>query len=153
MKAVSGIAATSATPHELESATLRVTARHARIVESVAIDFPPRIVKCEELLNETLRGEGQEKGNVIREGKASEFNARNLLISNDLAPRAGFEPATLRLTAGCSAVELPRNIGCAGRSAPRGRGVVTASCSLQAHRALGKTSDSRLGTPLRATGR
>src|SRR5690606_2112850 len=28
-----------------------------------------------------------------------------------LAPRAGFEPATLRLTAGCSAVELPRNIG------------------------------------------
>ena len=27
-----------------------------------------------------------------------------------MAPRAGFEPATLRLTAGCSAVELPRNI-------------------------------------------
>src|SRR5688572_18359406 len=26
-----------------------------------------------------------------------------------VAPRAGFEPATLRLTAGCSAVELPRN--------------------------------------------
>lgn len=26
-----------------------------------------------------------------------------------MAPRAGFEPATLRLTAGCSAVELPRN--------------------------------------------
>src|SRR5712671_1868943 len=27
-----------------------------------------------------------------------------------LAPQAGFEPATLRLTAGCSAVELLRNI-------------------------------------------
>lgn len=27
-----------------------------------------------------------------------------------LAPRVGFEPTTLRLTAGCSAVELPRNI-------------------------------------------
>lgn len=26
-----------------------------------------------------------------------------------LAPRVGFEPTTLRLTAGCSAVELPRN--------------------------------------------
>src|SRR2546430_7455107 len=26
-----------------------------------------------------------------------------------LAPRAGLEPATLRLTAGCSAIELPRN--------------------------------------------
>ena len=28
-----------------------------------------------------------------------------------LAPRVGFEPTTLRLTAGCSAVELPRNFG------------------------------------------
>lgn len=27
-----------------------------------------------------------------------------------LAPRVGFEPTTLRLTAGCSTVELPRNI-------------------------------------------
>ena len=27
-----------------------------------------------------------------------------------LAPRVGFEPTTLRLTAGCSAVELPRNL-------------------------------------------
>jgi hypothetical protein len=28
-----------------------------------------------------------------------------------VAPRAGFEPATPRLTAGCSTVELPRNMG------------------------------------------
>ena len=28
-----------------------------------------------------------------------------------LAPRVGFEPTTLRLTAGCSAIELLRNIG------------------------------------------
>ena len=27
-----------------------------------------------------------------------------------MAPRAGLEPATLRLTAGCSAIELPRNV-------------------------------------------
>src|SRR5687767_8780215 len=27
-----------------------------------------------------------------------------------MAPQAGFEPATLRLTAGCSAVELLRNV-------------------------------------------
>ena len=27
-----------------------------------------------------------------------------------LAPRVGFEPTTLRLTAGCSTVELPRNV-------------------------------------------
>src|SRR6185436_17183578 len=32
-----------------------------------------------------------------------------------LAPRVGFEPTTLRLTAGCSAVELPRN----GLGSPR----------------------------------
>src|SRR6185503_8063623 len=32
-----------------------------------------------------------------------------LLIWLEWAPQAGFEPATLRLTAGCSAVELLRN--------------------------------------------
>ena len=32
----------------------------------------------------------------------------------ELAPQAGFEPATLRLTAGCSAVELLRNRSSAG---------------------------------------
>src|SRR5438093_4834500 len=36
-----------------------------------------------------------------------------------MAPRVGFEPTTLRLTAGCSAVELPRN---ETRSASRLRG-------------------------------
>ena len=37
----------------------------------------------------------------------------NLTGSNNfkMAPRVGFEPTTLRLTAGCSAVELPRNNG------------------------------------------
>ena len=29
--------------------------------------------------------------------------------NSKMAPRVGFEPTTLRLTAGCSAVELPRN--------------------------------------------
>src|SRR3954447_11856699 len=39
-----------------------------------------------------------------------------------LAPQAGFEPATLRLTAGCSAVELLRNLGGKpSRRAPRAR--------------------------------
>src|SRR5947208_1534964 len=31
------------------------------------------------------------------------------ILLRKLAPQAGFEPATLRLTAGCSAVELLRN--------------------------------------------
>ena len=30
--------------------------------------------------------------------------------NSKMAPRVGFEPTTLRLTAGCSAVELPRNL-------------------------------------------
>ena len=42
-----------------------------------------------------------------------------------LAPRVGFEPTTLRLTAGCSAVELPRN-ACAFPSA---QGSIIANCT------------------------
>src|SRR5437762_13052474 len=36
----------------------------------------------------------------------------------NLAPQAGFEPATLRLTAGCSTVELLRNSGRTDRFGP-----------------------------------
>ncbi len=38
-------------------------------------------------------------------------NRNNLLygIRKEMAPRAGFEPATNRLTAGCSTAELPGN--------------------------------------------
>ena len=31
------------------------------------------------------------------------------MVSTAMAPRAGFEPATIRLTVGCSTAELPRN--------------------------------------------
>ena len=48
-----------------------------------------------------------------RKGQATRATARRDQRFRDLfekvAPRAGFEPATLRLTAGCSTVELPRN--------------------------------------------
>jgi hypothetical protein len=52
-------------------------------------------------------GEGQQKGNVPRRecgghGKWRKFRTK-------MAPQGGFEPPTLRLTAGCSAVELLRN--------------------------------------------
>jgi hypothetical protein len=39
-------------------------------------------------------------------------------VVEDLAPQAGFEPATLRLTAGCSTVELLRNTGRTDRFGP-----------------------------------
>ncbi len=32
-----------------------------------------------------------------------------MMFWKGLAPRAGFEPATIRLTVGCSTAELPRN--------------------------------------------
>ena len=41
-------------------------------------------------------------------------------VVEQMAPRAGLEPATLRLTAGCSAIELPRNkVGVSRLNAPR----------------------------------
>ena len=49
---------------------------------------------------------GQEKGNVPR--TAINADQKCLFCLRRLAPRAGLEPATLRLTAGCSAIELPR---------------------------------------------
>ena len=52
---------------------------------------------------------GQEKGNVPRRGISGQRKSSN--SRRELAPRAGLEPATLRLTAGCSAIELPRNGG------------------------------------------
>ncbi len=47
-------------------------------------------------------------------GCKAEHRAENFKNSKEdypikLAPRAGFEPATLRLTAGCSTIELPRS--------------------------------------------
>ena len=49
----------------------------------------------------------QEKGNVTRRPNCREREWWNFL--RELAPQAGFEPATLRLTAGCSTIELLRN--------------------------------------------
>ena len=51
-----------------------------------------------------------------------------------LAPRAGFEPATLRLTAGCSAVELPRNSGPPPAGAGAGAARSAAHARLTANR-------------------
>src|ERR1700716_2244887 len=42
------------------------------------------------------------RGREVQEGRSFAANAR-------LAPRAGFEPATIRLTVECSTAELPRN--------------------------------------------
>src|SRR6185437_10903252 len=40
--------------------------------------------------------------------RLAEFAATTGSLTSEMAPRAGFEPATNRLTAGCSTAELPR---------------------------------------------
>jgi hypothetical protein len=48
---------------------------------------------------------------IVRRKKKGVSNMRNASANLKKAPRAGFEPATYRLTAGRSAVELPRKAG------------------------------------------
>ena len=53
--------------------------------------------------------------------RATQRNDERSVVRNSLkrlAPQAGFEPATLRLTAGCSTVELLRNSGRTDRFGP-----------------------------------
>src|SRR5262249_4544262 len=44
--------------------------------------------------------------------------SQRLSGAKEMAPQVGFEPTTLRLTAGCSAIELLRNTGNRGRNEP-----------------------------------
>src|SRR5258708_40226011 len=60
---------------------------------------------------------GQEKGKAVPTAILPRPKCQILL--RKLAPQAGFEPATLRLTAGCSTIELLRNRG--GGAPPRPR--------------------------------
>ena len=52
-------------------------------------------------------------GNENKSGKApnTKGEAETIRLRLNMAPRAGLEPATLRLTAGCSTIELPGNKG------------------------------------------
>src|SRR6266566_9264130 len=57
----------------------------------------------------TAKRKGQEKGKAVPTAILPRPKCQILL--RKLAPQAGFEPATLRLTAGCSTIELLRNRG------------------------------------------
>ena len=50
--------------------------------------------------------------------KSRPFYARQLFYECKMAPRVGFEPTTLRLTAGCSTAELTRITKFSGQIAP-----------------------------------
>ena len=56
-----------------------------------------------------LRHHGDEFSSVYKKNPSLAFHHRRVRTIK-MAPRVGFEPTTLRLTAGCSAVELPRNL-------------------------------------------
>src|SRR5436305_13884014 len=57
---------------------------------------------------------------------ASGCGSNSLKWRQNLAPRAGFEPATIRLTVGCSTAELPRK----GRTDVRARLRITKPLAL-----------------------
>src|SRR5205809_6526914 len=66
----------------------------------------------------TAKTKGQEKGKAVPTAILPRPKCQILL--RKLAPQAGFEPATLRLTAGCSTIELLRNrAGCKRTSEDR----------------------------------
>ena len=56
-----------------------------------------------------VRGHGQQTDSSP--AFSTSHRRHELFFLRKVAPQAGLEPATLRLTAGCSAIELPRNIG------------------------------------------
>src|SRR4051794_10261122 len=77
--------------------------------------------------------------------------ARDPALLKSLAPRAGFEPATNRLTAGCSTAELPGNTSRRIRT-PARRGYIKGVEALQRNRPKGPghtLAGSRGGSPCR----
>src|SRR5262249_6122671 len=57
-----------------------------------------------------LRGEGAVRAETLAaSGEARAERVRGLVSKQEMAPRAGLEPATPRLTAGCSTIELSGN--------------------------------------------
>ena len=62
-----------------------------------------------------LFGDGNPRGSHGAERQRKRKNPPRGGFRTFMAPRVGFEPTTLRLTAECSAVELPRNVGGASR--------------------------------------
>ena len=89
----------------LESATLRVNAGRTCIFGSIAIGFPSDARrKWSRVRVNSQREKGKKRAKSFASTCSPENGARNLLILKDLAPRAGLEPATLRLTAEIDAV-------------------------------------------------
>jgi hypothetical protein len=80
-----------------------------RISGGEAIKFWPKTRHTEIGGRHSREEEGQEKGNAPGEARRPRRKCEEFLC--ELAPQAGLEPATLRLTAGCSAIELLRNLG------------------------------------------
>ena len=72
-----------------------VDIRHARSGDDEAVDLTANCCRR------------RSAATIHRTLQYSRYSIKSLIL---LAPRAGFEPATNRLTAGCSTTELPGNI-------------------------------------------
>ena len=81
----------------------------------------PEVLGPEELAPEALAGP------EVMAGCDGPRQASRVAEAESVAPRAGFEPATNRLTAGCSTTELPGNTCRSGLPHGQGRAYIRAS--------------------------
>lgn len=82
--------------------------QRAQCLAAIAQHFPAQVPA--DCLAPSGRVEPVRPESVLREKEARAGWARlQQATDGKVAPRAGFEPATNRLTAGCSTTELPRN--------------------------------------------
>jgi hypothetical protein len=96
------------------------------VVVEGGISFSPKTVK-----------DSQQTGMFLINPRSDEFDDRDVMPRLGLvthlermAPQVGLEPTTLRLTAGCSAIELLRSVGSA---VPSGRAVLVPSFYTSSH--------------------
>jgi hypothetical protein len=92
--------------------------RHAGVVDDEMVDEVKNTMPDEgsdyksEVLSEA------EDGNQQKAACDCAFNDQGAALER-MAPQVGLEPTTLRLTAGCSAIELLRSVAPAGRRSVR----------------------------------
>ncbi len=142
-------------PQRLEPLSTRTALQRARSHPIAHLDERVRVLGIALRDHAHAAALAQNPANAGRfQGEAPRVASRGLLLTapppsvgggGRVAPRVGFEPTTLRLTAGCSTIELPRNGHCArrgravkswegrGRYPPRGWGVKSLRPQPMAH--------------------
>jgi Phage integrase family len=100
------------TPHEIASITGRATLKE--------IERYTKAASRKQLAVSAMKKVRQRHGGWLTVAKVCQSKAKIVQLQRSIlgvAPRAGFEPATNRLTAGCSTAELPGNSTSRARNA------------------------------------